>query len=112
VVRVEIPILFEIAPPTLFWDQNGDGKSQSFKITVNHDKPIKITEITGTNDQFEHKLKTIKDGWEYELEVTPKGVAGSEFGVLRIRNDCEYKLHQSVQGFVVVRRNRQPAPGG
>ena len=108
-VRVDIPILFEMTPQSLFWDQHGDGKPKSFKIKVNHDKPIKILDITGTNDQFDHKLKVLKDGWEYEVEVTPKSVQGREFGVLRVQNDCEHKLHASVQGFVVVKpAARQP----
>lgn len=110
VVRVDIPILFELSPPTIFWDQNGPGDPQSFKIKVNHDKPIKITDVTLTNDQFDHEVKTIKDGWEYEVVITPKSVADREFGVVRIRNDCEFKLHDSVQGFVVIKPARRPTP--
>lgn len=114
-VRVTIPILFEVQPQSLFWDLNGEAKPQSFKIAVKHDKPIRITEISGTNEQFQHELKTIRDGWEYELVVTPTTVATRAFGLLRIRNDCEFKRHQSAQAFVVVRRGAAgplPAPKG
>ena len=107
-VRVNIPVLFNIEPPTLFWDLNGPPQPKSFKIKVKHDKPIKITEISGTNEQFTHEVKTIKEGWAYEIVVTPKTVAKRAFGLLRIRTDCEFKKHQSCQGFLVVRR---PKPG-
>ncbi len=109
-VRVNIPVLFDLQPPTLFWELDGNAGPQSFKIAVKRDKPIKIMEITGTNDQFEHELKTIRDGWEYEIVVTPKQVTTRAFGLLRIRTDCEIKKHQTAQGFVVVRRPRPAAP--
>ena len=109
-VRVNIPVLFDLHPPTLFWDLNGEAKAQSFKIKVKHDKPIKITGITGTNDQFEHEARTIKEGWEYEIVVTPKNVTQRAFGLLRIRTDCKIKKHQSSQGFLVVRRPKPAAP--
>lgn len=109
-IRLHSPILFEVSPPTLFWDQGGEGGAQVFKIKVNHDKPIKITEISGTNEQFDHEVKTIKEGWEYELTVTPKSVKDRAFGMIRIRNDSEYKRHQSASAYVVIRRP-QPDQG-
>lgn len=107
-VRVHIPVLFELEPQTLFWDLSGKAEAQSFKIKVNHDKPIHIKDLSCTNEQFGYELKTVKDGWEYEIEVTPKSVATRAFGMLRIRTDCEFERHQSAQAFVVV---RQPKPG-
>ncbi len=111
-VRVHIPVLVEIDPPTLFWDLEGEAKPQKFQIKVKHDKPIKITDISGTNEQFGHEFKTIKEGREYEVVVTPKTVRTRAFGLLRIRTDCEFKNHQSVQGFLVVRRPKPVPPAG
>lgn len=109
--RLHIPELFKIEPPTLFWDLNGDGEAQTFKVVVKHDKPIKIKEIAGTNDQFGYELKTIEEGKSYEVKVTPKTVQSRAFGLLRIRNDCEFKKHQSAQAFMVVRTPKvEPLP--
>ena len=107
--KLDIPNLFVIEPPTLFWTLNGDAKPQTFHIQVKHRKPIKVTEIAATNEQFAYELKTIKDGWEYEVEVTPKSVAARAFGLLRIRNDCEFQKHQSAQAFMVVRTPKHKA---
>ena len=101
--KLEIPDLFSIDPPTLFWDLNGRGDAQIFKIRVNHETDIMVTELSCTNEQFKYELKVIKPGREYQVAVTPVHVKERAFGLLRIKNDCEFKKYSSVQGFMVVR---------
>jgi len=101
--KLDIPHLFAIEPPTLFWDLDGEAKVQKFKVKVNHDEAIRITDISGTNEQFKYELKVVKPGWEYEVEVTPMHVKERAFGLLRLRNDCKFKKHASAQAFMVVR---------
>ena len=101
--KLDIPHLFAIEPPTLFWDLDGEAKLQKFKVKVNHDEAIRITDISGTNEQFKYELKVVKPGWEYEVEVTPMHVKERAFGLLRLRNDCKFKKHASAQAFMVVR---------
>ncbi len=101
--KLDIPHLFAIEPPTLFWDLNGEAKPQKFRVKVNHDEAIRITDISGTNEQFDYKLKVVKPGWEYEVSVTPVHVRERAFGLLRVKNDCRFKKHASAQAFMVVR---------
>ena len=104
-LRLDIPELLKIEPaPTLFWDQGGKVEAKTFKMTVHHSKPINIVETSGTNDNFAYELKTIREGWEYELVVTPKSVVNRAFGLIRIRTDAEFAKHQRYQCFVVVRK--------
>jgi len=109
--KLDIPNLFAIEPPTLFWDLGGEAKSQRFTVKVDHDVPIRVTDISCTNEQFKYELKAIKPGWEYEIEVTPVHVRERAFGLLRLRNDCKFKKHASAQAFMVVRVPKA-APGG
>ncbi len=101
--RLDIPHLFRMEPATLFWDLNGDGATQTFRIKVLHDAPINVLDIACTNVQFNFELKVIKPGWEYEVEVTPDHVKERAFGLLRLKNDCRFKKHASAQAFMVVR---------
>ncbi|MDG2489101.1 MAG: DUF1573 domain-containing protein [Roseibacillus sp.] len=101
--KLEIPDLFSIDPPTLFWDLDGKGKTQIFKIRVNHETDIMVTDISCTNEQFKYDLEVVKPGREYQVAVTPVHVAERAFGLLRVKNDCEFKKYSSVQGFMVVR---------
>jgi len=109
--KLDIPHLFAIDPPTLFWDLGGEGEAQKFTVKVNHDAPIGVTDISCTNEQFKYELKAIKPGWEYEVEVTPLHVRERAFGLLRLRNDCKFKKHASAQAFMVVRVPKA-GPGG
>jgi hypothetical protein len=102
-VRVTIPELVQVEPRTLFWTQGGSGEAQSFRITMNGEKPIHIVESSGTNDQFPFKLKTLEEGRRYELEVTPTTVETRAFGLIKLGTDSEYTRHQRYQCFVVIR---------
>jgi hypothetical protein len=111
-LRLTIPELLEITPgPTLFWDQGGKGEAKSFKLKVNNDEPIHILETSGTNENFAFELKTIKDGREYELVVTPQSTVNRAFGLIRIRTDSKFARHQRYQCFVVVRRPQGASAG-
>ena len=103
-VRMELPTLLEIEPKTLFWNQGEKPKAQSFRLKVNHDEPIHIVGASGTNEQFPFELKTIKDGWEYEIVVTPKNLDERGFGLLRIKTDSKFAKHKSYQAFMAIRR--------
>ncbi|MBK1855655.1 DUF1573 domain-containing protein [Verrucomicrobiaceae bacterium 5K15] len=103
-VKIHIPVLFEISPKTLFWDQNGSKEAKVISIKVNHDQPIHIANHSGTNESFPYTLKTVKEGKEYELIVTPSGVSSPAFGLIKLTTDAKIKRYQRQQAFVCVRR--------
>ena len=103
-VALTIPKLFEIIPPTIFWDQNGSKEPKVFKMKVNHDKPIRILSDSGTNDNFVYQVKTIREGWEYELVVTPTDVANPSFGMIKLTTDSSISRYQRQMAFVCVKR--------
>jgi hypothetical protein len=92
-VRMDIPVLLEVEPQTLIWTQGSAVEPKSFKLKVNGDEPMKIVGIRGTNDDFPYELKTIKEGKEYEITVTPKTLEKRNFGVLQLRTDSKYAKH-------------------
>lgn len=103
-VALTIPVLFEVSPKTVFWDQNGDKKPKTVKLKVNHTDPIKILSHSGTNENFAYELKTIRDGWEYEIIVTPKDVSLPAFGMIKLATDSSIPRYQRQMSFVCVRR--------
>ncbi|MDB4577381.1 hypothetical protein N9115_01805, partial [bacterium] len=107
VVRVTIPVLFEIQPSTLSWDLGEVAAEKVFKIKVNHSKPIKILENSGTSKLFPYEVKKIKEGWEYEIRVKPTSTETPGMGMIRLKTDCEIKRHERHQVFAVVKRKRK-----
>ena len=106
-VKISIPILFEISPKSLAWEQNGTKEPQTFKIKVHHDKPINITGNSGSNNNFPYIVKTIRKGWEYELTVTPGDVSTPTLGVIRVDTDAKIKRYQRQQAFVYVKAQKK-----
>ncbi|MBT8043830.1 MAG: DUF1573 domain-containing protein [Verrucomicrobiae bacterium] len=103
-VALTIPVLFEVTPKTMFWEQNGSKTPKSFKLKVNNDQPIRIVEHSSTNANFPYQLKTIRDGWEYELVVTPTDVTVPAFGMIRLKTDASISRYQRQMAFVCVRK--------
>ena len=106
VVRVHIPVLFQIEPSTHKWELNGPASPKVFKIKVNHAEPIHILKHMGQMEDFPYELKTIKDGWEYEVTVTPKSTVTPGMGRLAFFTDCPIQRHKRHQVFTVVRAKR------
>jgi len=105
-VRVNIPELLKIDPPTQQWSLGGGVESKTFKITVNHTEPIHILEHSGTSEDFPYELKKIKDGWEYEVVVTPAQDKTPAMGMIRLHTDSKSKRFQRNQIFAVMRTPR------
>ena len=101
-VRVHIPILIELEPKTVKWATNGELKPQTFQIKMNGEKPIHISNVGASGQDFTHELKTIEDGKRYELIVTPKSLQKPALGIFRIQTDCEIQKHSMQQAFAVV----------
>ena len=78
-VVINIPVLFEVNPKTSFWEQHGEGLAQVIELKINGPEPIHILEHGASNENFDYELKTIKEGFEYQLVVKPKGLKHSRF---------------------------------
>lgn len=106
--RVHIPVLVSIDPKTVKWQVNGEPTPQVVKITMNHDKPIHISAVTGSNENFTSKLETVEEGKSYKLVVTPVDATEPGLGIFRIETDCELERHRIQQAFAVISK---PSPG-
>lgn len=108
-LRVQIPELVALEPANLKWDLGGPAEPQTMKIKVKHTKPIRIIKHTGNNPRFDYEFKVIKEGWEYEMVVTPKDTASSGLGMLSLTTDCEFPRFKRAMGYAVIRPKRNTA---
>lgn len=107
VVRVTIPVLFAIEPSTHNWEVGGALIPKVFKIKVNHSEPIHILKTMGQMDDYPYEIRTIKDGWEYEVTVVPKSTESPGMGRLAFYTDCKIERHKRHQVFTVIRVSRK-----
>jgi hypothetical protein len=103
-VRVHIPVLVSLEPKTVKWELNGKGEPQSIRVTMKHDKPIRVTAVKSTSEAFKLELKTIEEGKTYDVNVTPLNMKSPGLAVIRIETDCDIDKHRIQQAFAVVRK--------
>ncbi|MFT7172863.1 MAG: hypothetical protein ACI9NQ_001079 [Paracoccaceae bacterium] len=110
-VRVNIPDLVQLEPNTLRWETGGEADEKVIKITVNHTKPIKIISHSSNKDEiYPYELKTIKEGWEYEIRVQPRNTIESGMGMISLRTDCEIPKFKRAIVYVVTKPKLKVRP--
>jgi hypothetical protein len=93
----------EIDKVVLLW-LDGKGEPQSIRVTMKHDKPIRVTAVKSTSEAFKLELKTIEEGKTYDVNVTPLNMKSPGLAVIRIETDCDIDKHRIQQAFAVVRK--------
>lgn len=101
--KITIPELLEITPRTLNWKLGAEPSTQIQRIRVTHNEPIHITGVVTTNNQFATELKTIRDGWEYEVAVTPGKTSEPGFAIIKITSDSKISRYRMVNAFALVK---------
>lgn len=105
-IRVNIPELIKVEPTNLKWDLGSAPEEKVARITIKHDKPIKILEHVGRNtESFPYEFVTIKEGWEYEVRVKPTSTAKAGLGMISLRTDCEHPRFKRAAVYATVRRD-------
>lgn len=108
VVGVQVPELFQISPNLTQWEIGEEVTTKTISFKVVHDDPIKITEVSSSRQNMNIELRTIKEGREYAIDVTPKSTDNVTLGVVRIQTDCDIKRHRRKMAFVgVVKKKRR-----
>jgi len=110
-VRVHIPQLIELKPQTLKWEKGGEATEKVIKVKINHDKPIKITSHSANNESvYPYELKTIKEGWEYEIRVKPSSTDDAGIGVISLRTDSKIAKFKRAAVYVTTRPKLKDRP--
>lgn len=101
--RVHIPVIVNIEPKTIKWPLNGKAKPQTIAITMKDNKPVHITKVSNSSENFRHELRTVEEGKCYELIVTPLELSSPTLAIFRIETDCTLSKHKTQQAFAVIR---------
>lgn len=105
--EVVIPKLIEAVPKSLIWVVGSQPTTKTISIKVNDTKPINIVKHMCSNTNLGYQLKTIKPGFEYQLEVTPKSTAIPIFAAVRMTTDSKNPRFKSLQTFMTVKPARK-----
>lgn len=101
---ITIPKLFVVTPVTTFWKLGEKTVTKTVRLKVTDKKPIKINKHSITSSNFSYELVTIRDGWEYELKITPKDTSKTGFGILKIKTDSKISRYKTIMAYCCVKK--------
>ncbi len=110
ILRVHIPVIIALEPKTLKWEQGGSMEMKSIDVKMDYEKPIKITSVTTSNENFTAKMVTIEEGKHYKVEVTPRSTDAGGFTIVRIETDSDVEKQRIQQSFAVIATPVNPKP--
>jgi len=108
---LQIPNVITITPNVLEWAVGSKPEAKTFKVKVEHPDPIKILSMKPSRDGFNPELKTIKEGREYEVTLTPDSLDTAMLGFLRISTDCKIDKHKHQMAFFTISRPSKKKTG-
>lgn len=107
--RIHIPIAIALEPKTLNWDLNSKPEPKSIRVNINYEKPVHVTKLSSSSDNFTAEIITVVKGKSYDVRVTPKSTATQGICVIGIETDIELEKFQKQQGFArVISPNKKP----
>lgn len=101
-VRIHIPQLVTLDTKSLKWELGAEKTPKSIQITMAHDKPIQVTKVSSTSQDFRLELVTHQAGTRYELIVTPLNTAQQGMAIVRVETDCPVQKQRIQQAFAMV----------
>ena len=84
VLRADIPSLFALIPEYLSWESGEEKTAKNFYIKVTHPTPIKVATVTSDNPKFAFKLESLKEGYLYQITVTPPDTDSPALAALKV----------------------------
>jgi len=104
-VGVEVAQLVRIEPRTLAWTAGGEAKEQTFSVSMNWEKPIRLREVTSSQPGFEIRMETVTEGGEYHVHVKPADTSKPLLGIFHFQTDCEFEKLAKPIAFGHVRKH-------
>jgi len=101
---VEIPAIISLEPKTVSWGIDSKPEPKTIHVTMDYQKPIHITNVTGSKELFRYELKTVEEGKKYDIVVTPLETKAAALSAFRIDTDLEIAKHKTQQAFAQVRK--------
>lgn len=71
-LEVDIKETVKLEPALVYWRQKEKATGKTVRITIGEGEKVKVLGATASDPRFEVALRTVAEGREYEMIVTPK----------------------------------------
>ncbi|VGO21697.1 DUF1573 domain-containing protein [Pontiella sulfatireligans] len=86
-IDADIPKSYDIAPIMMTWAGDNPAATKTAKLTNSNKEPIKLLSVASSHKALPAELKTIREGFEYEVVVTRLPAAKNARSVVRITTE-------------------------
>ncbi len=94
-VSADVPRAFTCTSPLVNWQKGDDSPEKSVTLRNPNAIPVKLLSIASSNELLPAELKTIREGFEYEVVVLRKPGVINARAVIRIRTEPPPGLAES-----------------
>ena len=86
-IECNIPKTYDIAPVMMKWLKGNSATTKTAKLVNPNPEPIKLLSVASSHKDLPAVLKTIREGFEYEVIVTRQPGAKNARSVIRINTE-------------------------
>lgn len=101
-LSIAIPTIIALEPKTVKWLKGDEVAPKVIDVKMSYEKPIHITDLVSSNENFKVKLITVEEGKHYQIEVSPQDMELQGLCVIRIKTDVDVSKQRIQQVFAVI----------
>lgn len=93
-VKVNVPPVVSLEPNMVTWAVGSEPAPREAVFRVLREKPIRVLEAGSSREGVTAELRTVTEGREYRIVLTPRSTDAVMLGLVRIKTDCELEEHR------------------
>lgn len=94
-VETNIREAYTLSSKRLEWSLSGDRTLQTCRLLNQLAEPVHLVSATSSSESFNIDLKPVREGFEYEVQVSPKESAMPSLTVITVQTECPPELTES-----------------
>jgi hypothetical protein len=83
-IECDIPEAFSFESKMILWPKGDQDKTKTIKLVNPNTTPIKLLSLTSSHAELPAQLKTVREGFEYEVVISNKTTSANTRSVIRI----------------------------
>jgi len=94
-VQANVPEVYTLSSKRMDWTLSGDRNSKTCRLTSRLSEPVRLICATPSSDWFTVELISVREGFEYEVRVTPNFWTSPGMAVITVYTECPPELAES-----------------
>lgn len=94
-VEANVPEVYTLDTKRIEWSLTGNHEPKTCRLVNRLKDPVRLVAVSSSSKQFTAELKSIREGFEYEVQVRPAESAVPGLAVITVQTECPPELAES-----------------